>query len=129
MVLGKLGELTTAQLSAIEVCHRINLGRLRQRFLVWIPQAVFISAMVGLIPTIEKVSQAVGITWADIWSSIIASGAWRRNWPIFIFPAAGFVVGTILNFITFGPLLGRLQAFDAMLTIAKAYRQAPDKKA
>jgi len=89
---------------------------------------VLISSIVGLIPTIEKVGQAVGIKWPDLWFSIVASGAWRRNCPIFIFPAAGFVVGIILNIITFGPLLRRLHAFEAILTIAKAYRQAHEKK-
>jgi hypothetical protein len=127
-VLAELETLTAAQLSAIEECHRVNVRRLRQRSIFrWTWQGVIAlgGALVGLEAAAEKVG---GVKPSDFWPLIRAINFAEPNFQLFIildviFPLALLPIVFITSFITFLPILRRVQAFDDILTIAKAYRK------
>jgi hypothetical protein len=128
VVLAELETLTPAQLSAIEECHRVNVKRLGQRsFLSWNWRsgvAVSVAAIGSLAIAAEKVA---GVKPSDLWalmSGITLTGiTLQSNILILLYGSVMLMLGVILNIMTFRPALRRVQAFEDILTIAKAYRK------
>jgi hypothetical protein len=128
-VLVELEALTPAQLSAIEECHRVNTRRVRRRSLTigpiieWsekskllavVVVAVLGSLGVGKVDDLWPLMRGITFTWAIPQSNIIIYGV-----VMFLM----FLIFLLMNLMTFRPVLRRLQAFEDILTIAKAYRK------
>jgi hypothetical protein len=123
-VLAALDVLTTAQLSAIEECHRINTRLVKQqrfnvspiidgiqknKLLIAIAAAVLGFFGVQKMGDVQPLISGINFTWADI--AIVSLGL------------ATLTIVYLFNILTFIPILRRLQAFEDLLTIAKAYRK------
>jgi hypothetical protein len=128
VVLAELEKLTTAQLSAIEQCHLVNTRRVsRRRFTIgpiseWSEKgkllataatAVLGSLGVGKVSDLWPLIRGITFTEGILQSSIIII------FSIVVFP----LMGLLISSMTFTPILRRLQAFEDILTIAKAYRK------
>jgi hypothetical protein len=135
-VLAELEMLTTAQLSAVEECHRVNARRVRERTILgWSWKKV--------AAALTLCSSAVALGWnmvEKIWevkpSNLrgLVNSETFINWDILtgtdllsatirgvIFCGAMFAFFIAVQFVTFSPILRRLQAFEDILTIANAY--------
>jgi hypothetical protein len=132
VVLGELEMLTAAQLSAIEECHRANVRRLRQRSIFrWSWQGVIpiLGLLGGALVSLGHIAEKIGgVQPSDFWPLIRGINLTGANLQSFIILEGivflGLVaVALITNFITFLPILRRAQAFEDILTIAKAYRK------
>jgi hypothetical protein len=129
-VLAELETLTPAELSAIEECHRVNVRRLRRRSVFswsWKTIGVVFTTLSGIAVTAMNVwgvktddlwplIKGVNLTGADLQSAIIKTA---------ILFLVGATVGLLTNLLGFFPILNRVQAFEDILTIAKAYRKLP----
>jgi hypothetical protein len=126
VVLAELETLTAAQLSAIEECHRVNVKRLRQRSLLrwnWRSGvAVLVAAIGSLAVAAEKVA---GVKPSDLWplmSGMTLTGiTLQSNIVILLYGLVLLMMVVTINIMTFRPVLRRVQAFEDILTIAKAY--------
>jgi hypothetical protein len=134
-VLAELETLTAAQRSAIEECHRVNVRRLRQRTILGWPwgKIAIICAAGGTVITsaVAVAEKVVGAKPSDLWpfieGTIFAWATLQPN-PIAVLYVVLYVLATVLPFLiiniwTFLPALRRVQAFEDILTIAKAYRK------
>jgi hypothetical protein len=130
-VLAKLERLTAAQYSAIEECHRANVRRLRRRTILgwpWGKIAVVCAACGTLITSAVAAAEKVaGVKPSDLWpfirDAILAWDTLRPNLIIVLYGLVMVLMFFIINIWTFLPALRRVQAFEDILTIAKAYCQ------
>jgi len=130
-VLAELETLTAAQLSAIEECHRVNVRRLRQRTILTWGKITVVCAASGtaigyIVGAVEKVAGVkpddlwplisdINLTGANLQSNITRGVIYALVMVLFFF---------VINIMTFLPILRRVQAFEDILTIAKAYCKA-----
>ena len=130
VVLAELETLTAAQLSAIEECHRVNVRRLRQRTIIgwpWGKIAVVCATCGAMISFgVNAVEQVTGVKPSDLWplvSGLTFTWADLRSGTIqfVIYSFILLVLFFTVNPMTFFPILQRVQAFEDILTIAKAY--------
>jgi hypothetical protein len=130
-VLAELEALTPAQLSAIEVCHRLNMRRLRQRSILGRNWRSLLTGLIGMIAGLVYATEYVGILKfkdIDFWSLVSGITMSGMDTPSIIarMVIAGVVFGLMpfmLNIIRFLPFLQRLQAFEDVLTITNTYRK------
>jgi hypothetical protein len=136
LVLAELEGLTTAQFAAIEECHRANAKGLRRRSILGRGKmAVLISVAVTAIGyVVSAVEKVAGIKPGDLWPHIknidLTAAALPSNitfWGVFFLVM--IAMGVIINLITFAPKIRRAEAFEDVLTIAKAYRKGESEKA
>jgi hypothetical protein len=133
-VLTELGEITPAQLSALEAYHQINLKHVKRRLIplkvaVWsLPTTVlaFSKALPNLITALEKRGMIVTLQWDAVWPSVLAFGTQSSNWGIIGF-ISGIILGLIAVTITAWWMQHRLEAFGNILTVALAYRRKESK--
>lgn len=128
-VLAELETLTTAQFSAIEECHRINVRRLRLGLIYELLRQsrlpLFVSGLITLVLAAEK---AGVLKLSDLWPLIGGITMMGADIPSMFFRG---VIGGLSIFlflliceITYSvPRRQRLQAFEDILTIAKTYRK------
>jgi hypothetical protein len=138
-VLAELETLTPAQLSAIEACHHTNVRRLRQRSILGWRWQSKLAGLIGVIGSLVLAAEHVGILKfkdIDLWPLISGITVMGLDMPSIIGRSVitFFVIVLMLfivNGIRFLPILQRLQAFEDILTITKAYRkgQAETSKA
>jgi hypothetical protein len=120
-VLTELGELPTAQLSALEAYHRINLRRVRRRF---IPARGIVGALIPALVLASRVS-SVRLDpqqWPVVQTSILAF-ATDPQYRSFLGLLVGIVLGLIAGNIVVGWMQRRLDAFGELLTVALARRR------
>jgi hypothetical protein len=135
-VLAELETLTPAQLSAIEECHRVNTRRLRQRSILrrdwWGKIAVVCTAAVPAISYLAIVVEKVaGKKPDDLWPVISGITFTMADLQLRIILGVIsilvilvlFLMSIAISIMTFLPALRRVQAFEDILTIAKAYRK------
>jgi hypothetical protein len=134
-VLAELETLTTAQLSAIEECHRVNVRRLRRRTILgwpWGTIAVVCAACAAAITSVVSAAEKVaGVKPSDLWPLIrdatLTGVTLQSNLIIVLYGLVMLLMFLLINIWTFLPALRRAQAFEDILTIAKAYRKGPSE--
>jgi hypothetical protein len=130
VVLAELETLTAAHLSAIEECHRVNVRRLRQRTILGWPWgkitavcAVCAAVITSVVAAAEKVA---GVKPSDLWPHIrdiplTGAGLQSSMTQGVTFTLVMVLVFFVMNIMTYLPILRRVQAFEDILAIAKAY--------
>jgi hypothetical protein len=130
-VLAELETLTPAQLSAIEACHHMNVRRLRQRSILGWGWRSKLAGLIGVIGSLVLAAEHVGVLkFKDIDLWLFISGITLMGLDMSSILARSIITGVvcvvmlfIANGIYFLPILRRLQAFEDILTITKAYRK------
>ena len=130
-VLAELETLTAAQRSAIEECHRANVRCVRRRTILgwpWGKIAVACAACGTVITSAVAAAEKVaGVKPSDLWpfirDAILTGATLRSNLIIVLYGLVMVLMFFIINIWTFLPALRRVQAFEDILTIAKAYRK------
>jgi hypothetical protein len=86
--------------------------------------AVFVAVIGALATAAERVA---GVKPSDLWplmSGITLTGInLQSNLFIVLYTLVIVIMGITINIMTFRPALRRVQAFEDILTIAKAYRK------
>lgn len=135
-VLAELETLTAAQLSAIEECHQVNVRRLGRRTILgwpWGKIAVGCAACGTVITSgVAAAEQVAGVKPSDLWplikGAILTGATLQSNLIIVLYGLVMVLMFFIINIWTFRPALRRMQAFEDILTIAKAYRKGESEQ-
>jgi hypothetical protein len=129
-VLIQLEEMPTAQLSALEAYHRMNLKYVRRRLALLKPIATATPptllalprALPSVLTTLEKWGMTVNLQGDALWASILAFGTQPLyQWIIALI--GGGLLGFIAGSVTVWRYQRRLEPFGDILTVALAHRQ------
>jgi hypothetical protein len=128
-VLVELGVMPTAQLSAVEAYHRLNVRYVKRRIIPLgliavslLPTilAVF-RALPSVIEAMEKKGVSVNLQWDTLWASALAFGTQPLyQWIIALI--SGGLLGLIAANVMVWRYRRRLEAFGDILTVALAQR-------
>jgi hypothetical protein len=129
-VLAEVDALTPVELAAIETCHRLNVRRLRQRSVMGWGWSSKLARLVAATAVLVSAAEYVGLLKLkniDAWSLLSGITLWGTDTPSVLAKSvsAGVIVMLLLfimNGFHFLPIFQRLQAFEDILSIAKAYR-------
>jgi hypothetical protein len=128
-LLAQLRELPTAELSALDAYHRMNLKYVRRRLLPLKSIGGFLSLLVVLsralpsgLTTLEKWGMTVNLQGEALWASILAFGIQPWIWDLMII-LGGPILGIIAADVIARRMQRRLAPFGDILTVALAYRQ------
>jgi hypothetical protein len=123
-VLTALGEMPTAQLSALEAYHRVNVKYVRRGL---IPVRVIFGALPVVLGVAFKVLLSVTThiaEWDNVWAWIRDEVAQPQRWGFIVVPGGlGIVLGLIAGSITVWWAIHHLEAFGDILSVALAHRR------
>ena len=128
-VLVQLREMPTAQLSALEAYHRMNLKYVKRGLTPLkviaglLPPTILVlsKALPSVITAMEKRGMRVNLQWDAMWASILAFGTQPSNWGI-IGMIGGVILGLTAISVAGWWMQRRLEPFGDILTVALAHR-------